>query len=272
MLYLEARATDTKQGTSRTRLTQDTAVSRGLTDTNTFSFWKQQQKIRGHLRATPCQAGNSTGPASNSKACSKNPSAVPQVSAALQTWCQVYVEMQPGAWLANWFLTLPRRSRCRFSGGVKHQLSPADLPDISHSHSRQKATVERKRNVQIKIMWALLLLYLHGVGAESQQGALPCCNYSALPCRNKKSQKVHSERWEAGLELRSQLLPLPKDKHHQQLSSPKYTVRFQEGKPRRIWGSGSSKHSPQTSASLLCTFTPHHQCLFLESMSQLLTT
>jgi len=55
---------------------------------------------------------------------------------------------------------------------VKHQLSPADLPDISHSHPRQKAIVGRKRNVQIKITRALLLLYLHGAGAESQQGAL----------------------------------------------------------------------------------------------------
>lgn len=56
--------------------------------------------------------------------------------------------------------------------------------------------------MQIEIMWALLLLYLRGAGAESQQGAVPCCHCSALPCRNRKSQKVHSERGEAGLEVR----------------------------------------------------------------------
>lgn len=38
---------------------------------------------------------------------------------------------------------------------------------------------------------------------EQKASKGPCCNCSALPCRDRKSQKVHSERWEAELELRS---------------------------------------------------------------------
>lgn len=154
---------------------------------------------------------------------------------------------------------------------MKHQLSPADLPDISHSHPRQKAIVGRKRKRADQ----------DNAGSPASVSAwcwsrkparVPAAIAQPCPAETGKARrstlKGGKQSWNSGhaapSSAKRQTAPTA-------VISKKHTARFQGRKPSWLWGSDSSRHSSQTSASLLCTFTLYHQCLFLESVSQLLT-